>query len=182
MAALTRLNSLWGIAGARASSRRRHILRNTRLRHNDALVTDGQMPRNADLARDGYLVANDGATGDADQRADKAMIADGAVVADLNEVVDFRTLAHAGPTKATAVDGRVGTDLDVVANLDVTDLGIFRCLPPTVSKPNPSAPSTTPQCSITRSPMIVRSRRLTRAYSRQSALDGSRGRCSCPPQ
>ena len=110
-----------------------HILRHTRLRHDDALVSDGQMTRDADLSRNGHVVADDGASGNAHERANDAMLTNNAVVADLHEVVDLRTGTDAGPPEATAVDRRIRADLNVVANFNEANLRNLLCLPSTVS-------------------------------------------------
>ena len=53
------------------------------------------------------------------------MFADDDIVSDLNEVVDFGAFADDGFTEAGAVEGSVGTDLNVVVDDNAADLGDF---------------------------------------------------------
>ncbi len=48
-----------------------------------------------------------------------------AVVADLDQIVDFGALADDGLAETRAVDGGVGSDLDVIADFDDADLVDF---------------------------------------------------------
>src|SRR5260370_4482517 len=50
------------------------------------------------------------------------MPADGHIVADLDLIVDFRAFADHGVAQAAAIDGRAGTDFDVVLDQDPTGL------------------------------------------------------------
>ena len=61
--------------------------------HGDGVVADLQMAGDADLAAENDVIAELRAAGDAHLRNEQAVIADGDVVGDLDEVVDFRSLA-----------------------------------------------------------------------------------------
>ena len=60
--------------------------------------------------------------GNARLRDDDAVAPDDGVVADLNEVVDLRAFADDRIVEGAAIDGRVGADLDVVADDDAAHL------------------------------------------------------------
>ena len=71
------------------------------------------------------MAADSGAAGDADLRAEDGMLADGHIVADLDEVIDFRASLNPGATKSGAVDGGIGSDLNIVVDLDGAGLRDF---------------------------------------------------------
>ena len=56
------------------------------------------------------------------------MLADLRVMANLHEIVDFRALADDCFAKTSAINGRIGADLDIVADLDDADLRDFLML------------------------------------------------------
>ena len=62
------------------------------------------------------------AAGEAGLRGDDDVLADLHVVADVDEVIDFCAAADAGFVERAAVDGRVGSDLDVVFDDEASDL------------------------------------------------------------
>ena len=101
----------------------RHILCHARLRHDDTLVSNGQMTRDADLSRNGHAITDNGASGNTGERTNDAVLTNNAVMADLHKVVDLRASADAGPAKAATVNGRVRANLNIVANLGEANLG-----------------------------------------------------------
>ena len=74
------------------------------------------------MARDDDARAENRASRDARLRDDEAARPDDDVVADLDQIVDFRALLDPCAAEARAVNGRVGTDFDIVVDLDDTDL------------------------------------------------------------
>src|SRR2546421_7116750 len=77
---------------------------------------DRHMVGEARLARQEHVVLDVGAARDSRLTGDQTARPDAAVVADLHEVVDLRPRADDRVVNAAAVDGRVRTDLHVVAD------------------------------------------------------------------
>src|SRR5882672_6381693 len=84
---------------------------------------DAYVARDSGLASDRHEILEFGAAGDADLGHDDAVPADDHVVADLDQVVDLRPLAHARAAGGGTIDRGVGADLDVVPDHDIPDLG-----------------------------------------------------------
>src|SRR5437660_600368 len=85
--------------------------------HRDARpAPDRHMVGETGLARQEDVVFDVGAARDPRLTGDQTAGPDATVVADLHEVVDLRPRAHDGVIHAAAIDGRVGADLDVVAD------------------------------------------------------------------
>ena len=63
--------------------------------------------------------------GDARLSNDDAMPPDDDVVGDLHQIVDLGAFADHGIGEKAAIDGRIGADLDAVADDDAADLGNF---------------------------------------------------------
>src|SRR5258708_5566307 len=101
---------------------RRNILRDARLRHDDGLVTNGQMAGKANLPGNRDVITDDRAASDAGKPADDAVFADDAVVTDLNEIIDLRPLPNPRRSEAGTVDGGVHANLDIIPNLDIAEL------------------------------------------------------------
>ena len=80
------------------------------------------MTRYTDLSTHLNVVANNRRTGKSALGRDCAMLSDAAVVPDLHEVIDLRSVADRRDARLRAIDARVGTNLDVVAELDIADL------------------------------------------------------------
>src|SRR5262245_25983246 len=76
-------------------------------------------------AADGDVRADVGAAGDADAAGNRGMRADAHVVPDLDLVVELHALLDHGVVERAAVDGRVGADLDVIADAHAPDLRNF---------------------------------------------------------
>ena len=80
---------------------------------------DLEVIRDAASTTDERAVADLGAAGDAGEAADHDAAADAAVVADLAEVVDLAARTDDRRSELPAVDVGVGTELDVVTDLDM---------------------------------------------------------------
>src|SRR5258708_7903697 len=86
-------------------------------------MADLEMPGQANLSAQNDIVAQLGAAGDAGLRNHQAMLAESHVVRNLDEVVYFGTLPNQGRSERAAVNGHVGTNLDVVLDDHVANLG-----------------------------------------------------------
>ena len=104
----------------------RDVVHDARLRGERDPVADAEVSSDAGLARNRHVRPDLRGTGDAHLCHDDRMIADVHVVGDLHEVVDLRALADDRRSERGPVDGRVGPDLDVVLDLDLTDLSWAR--------------------------------------------------------
>ena len=93
------------------------------MEHEHGSLADVHVVAHADLAGHHHVVAGRRAAGDADLRANEVVPAEPAVVGDHHQVVDLRALADDGRAVGAAVDRRAGADLDVLADLDVAELG-----------------------------------------------------------
>ena len=91
----------------------------------DGLVTDFDVADDADLASEGDIVAEFGASGDACLGDDEAVFSDDDIVGDLDEVIDFGTGLDPSAAESSTVDGDVGTDFNIVIDLDDAGLGNF---------------------------------------------------------
>src|SRR4051812_42659449 len=90
------------------------------------------------LPRQYRTVPNDHRSGDADLRHDQALLADPYVVGIVHQVVVFVSFSTHGVVDAAGVDGRVGADLDVIADDAAPDVLVFlvRAILKTVAKPS----------------------------------------------
>ena len=70
----------------------------------------------ADLAAEHHAILNSNATGEAGLRGNDDIFADLAIVADVDQVIDFRAAANARFVQRAAIDGRIGSDLDIIFN------------------------------------------------------------------
>src|SRR5688572_33259838 len=86
------------------------------------MIRDPDVAVDHGRAADGAMPADVGAAGDAGASRDRGMRADAHVVADLNLVVELGALLDHGVVERSAVDGGVGSDLDVVAEGYSADL------------------------------------------------------------
>ena len=91
----------------------------------DGLVPDFDVADDADLASEGDIVAEFGASGDACLGDDEAVFSNDDIVGDLDEVIDFGTGLDPSAAEAGTVDGDVGTDFNIVVDLDDAGLGNF---------------------------------------------------------
>src|SRR5687767_3997852 len=86
-------------------------------------VADRQVPHDPDAAPDHAVAPDRDAARDARAARDHRVRADHHVVADLDLVVELDPVADDGVVERPAVDGRVGPDLDVVADAHAAHLG-----------------------------------------------------------
>ena len=90
------------------------VARYPRLGRDEYAVADFEVVDEADLSGEDAVLADRGAAGDADLGAEDRVGADFDRVADLHEVVDFRSAANARFTDGGAVDASARLNLDVV--------------------------------------------------------------------
>lgn len=102
----------WGLDGADDAC----------LASEDSVVTDGDVTIHAGLSGHDDMVADFGAAGDADLRAEEIVLADFDIVSQMAKVIDLGTAADDGVVHRTVVDGGAGADLDVVADDGAAEL------------------------------------------------------------
>lgn len=88
----------------------------------DSVVTDGDMTIHTGLSGHDDVVADFGAAGDADLRAEEIVLADFDIVSQMAKVIYLGTAADDGIVHRTVVDGGAGTDFDVVADDGAAEL------------------------------------------------------------
>ena len=103
----------------------RQVLRNAALRRDNRVVLDCKMANDPDLAGHHHFFSDAGAAGNARLRGDDGMLSNNDVVRDLHEIVDLNAFLDPGPTESSAIDGCVCPDLNVVVNLDNSELRNF---------------------------------------------------------
>ncbi len=81
-----------------------------------------QMPRNHPGAADNTVLAEHRAARDTGTASHHRILADHTVMADMHQVIEFATVLDDRVVERSAVDRRVGTDFDVVANQHPTQL------------------------------------------------------------
>src|SRR4051794_21380731 len=81
------------------------------------------------LAAHHHVVTRRSAAGDADLSADQIVPTDSAVVSDLHLVIDLRSVADRSSAVRAAIDRRASTDLDVIPDSHVANLGGENMLP-----------------------------------------------------
>jgi hypothetical protein len=91
--------------------------------------------------------------------------ADVHVVADLDQVVELDAVVQHGVVQRAPVDAGVGANLHVVANAHGAQLLDLDPAPWLGAKPKPSAPMTTPLCTMPRAPTTQASPSVTRGAS-----------------
>ena len=97
----------------------------------DSVVTDGDVTIHAGLSGHDDVVADFGAAGDTDLRAEKIVLADFDIVSQMAEVIDLGTAADDGVVHRAIVDGGAGTNFSVVADdsaAELTDVMVVACL------------------------------------------------------
>ena len=80
------------------------------------------MPRRAGSATHNNVVAQCSAASDTHLSAENAVFSNHHVVADLHEIVDFRTFANDGRSEASPVDGGIRANLHIVVDANEADL------------------------------------------------------------
>ncbi len=88
----------------------------------DSVVTDGDMTIHAGLSGHDDVVADFGAAGDTDLRAEKIVLADFDIVSQMAEVIDLGTAADDGVVHRAVVDGGAGADFDVISDDSAAEL------------------------------------------------------------
>lgn len=88
----------------------------TCLASEDSIVTDGDMAIHAGLSGHDDVIADLGAAGDTDLRAEEIVLADFDIVSEMAKVIDLGTASNDGIVHRTIVDGGAGADLDVVSD------------------------------------------------------------------
>lgn len=97
----------------------------------DSVVTDGDMAIHAGLSGHDDVIADLGAAGDADLRAEEIILADFDIMSQMTKVIDLGAAADDGVIHRTVVNGGAGTDLDVVSDdsaAELTDVMVVACL------------------------------------------------------
>src|SRR3984957_14733221 len=102
---------------------RRHVGDDAAARAEPRARADREVVGDADLATQHDVVSDIDAAGDPGLRHDEAMASDRAIMPDLHQIIDLSSLPDHGIAGSTAVDRRVGADLDVVLDDDPADLG-----------------------------------------------------------
>ena len=133
---------------------RRHIMPYARLCIYRCPFVNGQVAGRSGLASHGDVLPQGRAAGKSGLSTDDVVFANNACVPDLNKAVDLSASLHASFANRCAIDGGQRLNLNVIfdhgdARLDDFELGPIVAL----ANPNPSPPTTTPLCSVTRSPM-----------------------------
>lgn len=88
----------------------------TCLASEDSIVTDGDMAIHAGLSGHDDVIADLGAAGDTDLRAEEIVLADLDIMSQMAKVIDLGAAADDGVIHRTVVDGGAGADLDVVSD------------------------------------------------------------------
>lgn len=97
----------------------------------DGIVTDGDMAIHTSLSGHDDVIADLGAAGDADLRAEEIVLADLDIMSQMAKVIDLGAAADDGVIHRTVVDGGAGTDLDVVSDDSAAELAnmmVVACL------------------------------------------------------
>lgn len=97
----------------------------------DSIVTDGDMTIHAGLSGHDDVIADLGASGDADLRAEEIVLADLDIVSQMAKVIDLGAAADDGVIHRTVVDGGAGADLDVISDdsaAQLADVMVVACL------------------------------------------------------
>ena len=80
------------------------------------------------LAANDNIFAKRARAGESDLGGNHGMLADFAIVADVNEIIQLYAGGNPGVCEGAAIDGGIGTNFHVVANLDNSGLGKFPML------------------------------------------------------
>src|SRR5450759_2599654 len=99
-----------------------NVVGDAALRDGDGAVADLDVAGDADLSGENDVVADVGRAGEAYLRAEQRVVSYGATVADVDQVVEFRTAPDAGLADAGAVDAGVGLEFRVALNHYVAGL------------------------------------------------------------
>lgn len=97
----------------------------------DSIVTDGDMTIHAGLSGHDDVIADLGAAGDADLRAEEIVLADLDIMSQMTKIIDLGAAADDGVIHRTVVDGGAGADLDVISDDSAAELAnvmVVACL------------------------------------------------------
>lgn len=97
----------------------------------DSIVTDGDMTIHAGLSGHDDVIADLGAAGDADLRAEEIVLTDLNIMSQVTKVIDLGAAADDGVIHRTVVDGGAGSDLDVISDDSAAELAnvmVVACL------------------------------------------------------
>lgn len=97
----------------------------------DSVVTDGDMSIHAGLSGHDDVIADLGAAGDADLRAEEIVLADLDIMSQMAKIIDLGAAADDGVIHRTVVDGGAGADLDVISDdsaAELADVMVVACL------------------------------------------------------
>ena len=106
-----------------------YTLVDSAFRPDDGFVANFNVPNQADLSGQRHVIAEPGASGDADLGNQDGMFSDDHVVGDHDQVVNLRPFLNPGAAKAGAVNGGVRADFDIIVDLHNADLGNFDVAP-----------------------------------------------------
>ena len=95
---------------------------NSALRGDHAAVSNLNVADDSDLSRHRHALAHTGAPGDTGLRHNDGIFPDHHVVRDLHEIIDLHALLDPRPAKPCAINRRVRSDLNIIVNLDDTEL------------------------------------------------------------
>ena len=111
------------------------------------------MADHAACATQDTISANLRTTRNGSTSANYAVCANVTVMSDLHLIVDLHAILDYRILDRTAVNGCTGTDIDIIANQNSTELLDFMLRSPSKAKPNPSAPMTAWLCMLTLDPI-----------------------------
>jgi hypothetical protein len=81
------------------------------------------VPHDADLAGQGHIIAQPGATGDSRLGYKDTVLPNHYIVGNLHQIIDLGPLLNPSAAKSRPVNGRIGADFHVIIDLDDADLG-----------------------------------------------------------
>src|SRR5215469_13564450 len=98
---------------------------NTTLGAQNGACLDPHVIGNSNLPADDHLVLDHGAAGDPGLCSDHDILTNVDVVSHMHEVINFRSAADASYVQGATIYGRVRADLDVIFDLQASNLGEF---------------------------------------------------------
>src|SRR5512137_980883 len=98
---------MWDGGNAAKHTIGRKIARDSRFGSHHGIGADLQVPGNANLTGQSYMLAKSRAAGNTHLRNDHAVFTDNAVVGDLHQVVDLGPALYHGHLEGCAIDGRI---------------------------------------------------------------------------
>src|SRR5262249_44955058 len=98
------------------------VLGYTALRTDRGVIADLDMPNDANLTANQDTLTDLDTAGNSGLRCDNGVLSDHDVVRNLHQIIDLDALLNPSPAKTRAVHRRVRADLDVVIDLDNSQL------------------------------------------------------------